>query len=134
MVRGSGPRVCRQTRALILGHLADLDGILTDLGRHRPPAASLVGWLFLARSRRIPRTGVVGGRLYRVHGAGCRFTGPDGVTFDAWRLQCHGASLLEPFAPPEEELRAAASALPQLADGSLPGWFLLTTGGTGRVG
>ncbi|MFJ4184654.1 DUF6896 domain-containing protein [Kitasatospora sp. NPDC089509] len=134
-------------RGLVLGYLADLDRILTDLGRHRPPAASLVDWLYLARSRRIPQTGVVGGRLYQVHGAGCRFTGPDGVevdvdtagpdgvTFDAWRLQCHGAGLPEPFAASQDELRAAASALPQLAEGAWPGRFVLaTTGGTGRVG
>ncbi|MEV7598400.1 hypothetical protein AB0O91_13580 [Kitasatospora sp. NPDC089797] len=134
-------------RALVLDYLADLDGILADLGRHRPSAGSLLEWVGLARSGRIPRTGVVGGRLYQVHGAGCRFTGPDGVevdvdatgsaevTFDAWRLQCHGASLPDPFAASQEELRAAASALPQLTDGGWPGRFVvLTTGGTGRVG
>ncbi|MFJ9774572.1 DUF6896 domain-containing protein [Kitasatospora sp. NPDC101157] len=134
---GPRRRPVTTARELVLGYVAELTVILAELGRNDPPAGCLTEWLVLARTRRIPRLGVVGGRLYLVHGAGCRFTGPDGVevevdttgpgtvTFDAWRLQCYGAGLPEAFAAEQHELRAAAGALPQLTGGGRPGWFVL---------
>lgn len=100
-----------------------------------PPLEQLADVLRLARSRRISRSGEAGGYLYKVHGAGCRFTSQDGTVidvdfaaegteiFDLWRLRCYGQSLPEPFDPTFEELRSAVEGLkPPLVE-VRPGWF-----------
>lgn len=100
-----------------------------------PSLERLADVLQLARSRQISRSGEAGGYLYKVHGAGCRFTSRDGTvidvdftaegteTFDLWRLRCYGQSLPEPFDPTFEELRSAVEALTPLLAEVRPGWF-----------